>query len=238
MYVTNVGINVYGEPLNATVNTGGPSRTDVLEALFDSAVSSGTLAEALGTSNFSLLPPTASQVRRSTRIADRSGAPFGCASSMRISGPLSVPPPPLPPIWPSGSQAACGSSSVDKRITTYEAVMIAFIVSTGCCIFSFVAGMTYTSMRLKLIQASTEQPMTQLTAIRLSGGTQAATTEGPGGPTRAGLIFRFARLMGLTRGAQLLALGRKGGEAQGQGGEGTEIRLEQAPVGEQAPTSP
>ena len=115
-----VGINIF-----ATVsNSSAPSPTDVLEAMFDSALNSGIISNALAAAGIgSASAPNNVQTARATRAADdASGCPILTAQS---TDPYMVCPAAL------------------KQADTYKAVMIAFVVGFGVMIIGFFAGIAF-----------------------------------------------------------------------------------------------
>ena len=125
-YVTAVGIAVQGEPLSATVSS---NRTDILEAMLDSAINGGTLALALSGTNYSSLPATNVQAVRATRLADSAG---GCPIYSAAAQPISE---------------ICSASLGQANM--YKAIAIAFVVATGTLVLGFVAGMAAVLVRYK-----------------------------------------------------------------------------------------
>lgn len=113
--VVNVNINVQYDAQTAVANS---SRTDILEAMFNSALNSGTLNTAIG-SNITVTPPTNVQSVRATRVADNLG---GC------------------PVYNPVLATSAFNNLVNQcsKSTTYEAVAIAFVIAFAASSFTMV----------------------------------------------------------------------------------------------------
>ena len=124
--VVGVGINIFTSG-NSTAGNGTASPTDLLEAMFDSALNSGIISNALMAAGIgSASAPTNVQTMRATRAADAQG---GCPSWV----------PPADPFF------SC--PDVLKQEETYRAVAIAFIVAFAFTIIGFLGGLCFMMVR-------------------------------------------------------------------------------------------
>ena len=124
--VVGVGINIFSSA-NGTAGNSTASATDVLEAMFDSAVNSGIISNALMAAGIgSASAPTNVQTMRATRAADSQG---GC--------PAWVPPP--------DPYFTC--PNVLKQEETFKAIAIAFIVAFAFTIIGFLGGLCFMMVR-------------------------------------------------------------------------------------------
>jgi hypothetical protein len=125
-----VGINIFSSA-NATA---GPAPTDLVEAMFDSALSSGIISAALSAAGIgSASAPSNVQTARATRAAD---AASGC--------PLYAPLPVNDPF------VVC--PNLLKAADTYKSVMIAFIVGFTVMVVGFLAGIMFMHARTRALE--------------------------------------------------------------------------------------
>ena len=120
--VVGVGINIFSSA-NGTVGNVTLNPTDVLEAMFDSALNSGIIGNALMAAGIgSASAPTNVQTMRATRAADAVG---GC------------------PVWVPPPDPFFSCPNVLKREETYKSVMIAFVVAFAISIAGFFGGICF-----------------------------------------------------------------------------------------------
>jgi hypothetical protein len=123
--VVGVGINIFsgGNGTAVTGNSTSPNPTDLLEAMFDSALNSGTISAALTAAGIgSASAPTNVQTMRATRTADAQG---GC------------------PAWVPPTDPYLLCPNVLKQEETYKGVMIAFVVAFGMSVAGFFGGILF-----------------------------------------------------------------------------------------------
>jgi len=122
--VVGVGINIFSSSNSSTPSASGGSPTDVIEAMFDSALNSGIIGAALAAANIGTASaPTNVQTMRATRAAS---AASGCpAWAAPVNDPFLTCPDTL------------------KQEQMYKAVAIAFVVAFGLSILGFFGGILF-----------------------------------------------------------------------------------------------